>query len=119
MYILLRQHAERAHRRYILDVKQAVVSRDGNDGLKAFSTLGKKKEDSLWGSIAKNDCDTFWGVASSLLSPSMKSVPRPRFIYSPTSARLSHPPHKRVLSGCHPRGAAAVLHAAPGQLPPR
>ena len=55
-------------------MKQAVVSRDGNEGLKAFATLGKKKEDALWNAIVKNDCDAFWGVASSLLSPGMKSV---------------------------------------------
>jgi hypothetical protein len=57
-------------------VKQAVVSRDGNEGLKAFATLGKKKEDALWNAIVKNDCDAFWGVATALVSSGMKSVIR-------------------------------------------
>ena len=60
--------------RFILDLKQAVVSRDGNDGLKAFAALGKKKEDMLWSAIVKNDSDAFWGVACSIVCPSMKSV---------------------------------------------
>jgi hypothetical protein len=55
-------------------VKQAVVARDGNDGYKAFSALGKKKEDMMWGSIMKNDCDSFWSVASAIVCPGMKSV---------------------------------------------
>ena len=67
-------HLTVCYNRYILDVKQAVVSRDGNDGLKAFATLGEKKENALWNAIVKNDCDAFWGVASSLVSPGMKSV---------------------------------------------
>jgi hypothetical protein len=60
--------------RFILDLKQAVVSRDGNDGLKAFAALGKKKEDMLWSAIVKNDSDAFWGMACSIVCPSMKSV---------------------------------------------
>ena len=55
------------------------MSRDGNDGLKAFAALGKKKEDMLWSAIVKNDSDAFWGVACSIVCPSMKSViPHPK-----------------------------------------